>query len=253
MNKKNHNAGTALITGGAKRVGKEMALDLAKKGYDLVISYNSSKDDADDLVKEISRNFNVKCEIFQADLTNQEAAKKLANFMVSNFSNWNLLINNASIFNKSQFTSGSELEMFNNINLHLISPLFLSKEFAKNIQSKSIENAHIINMVDKDIMRYDSTHFYYLLSKKSLGEFTKMLSVELAPKIRVNGIAPGFIINSVNCKDPEAETKYLKSKIPLKSQGGTKSIVKALDFLLNNEFITGQIIFVDGGASLKLD
>ncbi len=239
---------TALITGAAKRIGREIALNLAQKGYDIVIAYNNSKKEAQNLAQKIKKDFKVNCEIFAADLFDLNQAKKLAKFMINDFPSWNLLINNASIFNQSKFLTAPEYELVNNMNIHLNSPLILAKEFALNIKKKNIENAQIINMVDKNIRRFDTSYFYYLLSKKFLSEFTKMLSLELAPKIRVNGVAPGFILSE---EKVEIRVKNLDQKIPLKKQGEVKNILQAINFLLENKFITGQIIFVVGGASLN--
>ena len=251
MKKKTKTTNAALITGAAKRIGQEIALNLAKKGYDIVISYNNSESEAKKLAKKIRDNFSVKCEIYLCDLQDQNQAKELLKFSIQKFPHLNLLVNNASVFNKSKFITAPDNEMMNNLNLHLISPLVLSKEFAKNIAAKKIKNAQIINMVDKNIARFDTSYFYYLMSKKFSAEFTKMLSLELAPEIRVNAVAPGFILNSVNEKNPSQETHNLIKKIPLKTKGGVENILQAIEFLLNNNFVTGQILFIDGGASLN--
>ncbi|MBP7710417.1 MAG: SDR family oxidoreductase [Rickettsiales bacterium] len=247
MSKKAKKNGAALITGAAKRIGREIALNLAAKGYDIAISYKNSKKEAEALAKKIRQDFAVECEIFSCDLANANEAKKLAAAVQKKFPNWNLLVNNASIFNRSKFLAAPDSELMENLNTHLISPLILSKEFAKN----SPKNAQIINLIDKNIARFDTNYFYYLLSKKALAEFTKMLSLELAPNIRVNGIAPGFILNSVDEKNPSIETQNLIKKIPLKTKGEIENILCALEFLLKNNFVTGQILFIDGGASLN--
>ena len=251
QNKKTNKIGTALITGAAKRIGGEIALNLAKIGYDIVISYNSSGVAAKNLAKKIQKDFGVSCEVFKCDLTDVKQAKKLAEFTKKKFPNWNLLVNNASIFNKSKFLTAPESELMNNLNLHFLSPLVLSKEFAKNISGKKIKNSQIINIVDKSITRFDTSYFYYLLSKKFLAELTKMLSLELAPEIRVNGVSPGFTLNSINEKDPEKELEKFAKKNPLSIKCEVKNILQAVEFLLNNKFITGQILFIDGGASLN--
>ncbi len=251
QNKKTNKIGAALITGAAKRIGSEIALNLAKIGYDIVISYNSSGVAAKNLAKKIQKDFGVSCEVFKCDLIDSKQAKKLAEFTKKKFPNWNLLVNNASIFNKSKFLTAPESELMNNLNLHLLSPLVLSKEFAKNISDKKIKNSQIINMIDKNIVRFDTNYFYYLLSKKALAELTKMLSLELAPEIRVNAIAPGFILNAVNHENFEKEAEILIKKIPLKDKGNILNIWQAVEFLLNNKFVTGQILFIDGGASLN--
>ncbi|MBM5782677.1 MAG: SDR family oxidoreductase [Pelagibacterales bacterium] len=245
------NKKAALITGGAKRIGKEIALSLASQGYDIVISYNKSDFDAKNLAEKIIKNFSVKCEIFSCNLQDEKEAQDLIKFAIQKFPYLNLLINNASIFNKSKFLEENISKFKENLNIHLISPLFLSKIFAQHVINNKTVDAQIINMVDKNIVRFDTSYFYYLMSKKFLAEFTKMLSLELAPFIRVNAIAPGFILNSVNEENPSLETQNLIKKIPLKKQGDVKNILETVQFLLSNNFVTGQILFIDGGASLN--
>ena len=169
--------------------------------------------------------------------------------MFENYPNWNLLINNSSIFNKSKFLDDLDEEFENNLAIHLTSPLYLSHFFAKNVIAKKIKNAQIINMLDKNIARNDTTYFYYLLSKKFLAEFTKMLALEVAPHIRVNGIAPGYV-----ALETIVSTEYVEkiiTKIPLQKICDIKNIIQTLEFLLENDFINGQILSIDGGASLN--
>lgn len=243
--------GAALVTGSAKRIGREMAFLLALKGYDIAIHYNNSKKEAQLLADEIRQKFKVNAEIFQANLNDANEAKKLAILVEEKFPDWNLLINNASIFNHSQFLEQSENELYDNLNVHFLSPLILSKVFAKHVLAKKNNNAQIINMVDKNIARFDTKYFYYLLSKKILAEFTQMLALELAPSIRVNAIAPGFILDCVHDKEPSDESKKLPNRIPLKTKGDVKNILQTIEFLLENNFVTGQVLFIDGGASLN--
>jgi pteridine reductase len=251
MSSKTNKIGAALITGGAKRIGREIALNLAKKGYDIAITYKNSAKEAESLAQKIRKNYQVKCEIFSCDLFELNQTKKLAKEVLKKLPHCNLLVNNASIFNKSKFLTAPDSELMNNLNTHLISPLILSKEFAKNVAEKNIKNAQIINLTDKNIARFDTNYFYYLLTKKTLAEFTKMLSLELAPQIRVNAIALGFILNSIDEKNPSLETQNLIKKIPLKTKGEIENILQAVEFLLTNNFVTGQILFIDGGASLN--
>lgn len=248
-NRKNNKA--ALITGGAKRIGREIAIYLASRGYDVAISYNKSQKDAQKLADEIVKKFGAKCEIFSADLCNEKAAKKLAQDVIKKFPHLNLLINNASIFRKSKFALELDSELHNNLNIHFIAPLILSQEFAKNVATKKIKEAQIINMIDKNIVRFDTQYFHYLLSKKNLAEATKMLALELAPSIRVNGIAPGFILDPIDGEVSQETLKNIVKKIPLQKKGEPKNIVQTVQFLIENDFINGQIISVDGGASLN--
>jgi NAD(P)-dependent dehydrogenase (short-subunit alcohol dehydrogenase family) len=240
---------TALITGASKRIGKAMAIFLAQKKYNLVLHYNNSQQEAIVLAQDLSAKYTIKCDIVFCDL--QKDVTDFAKNIFIDFPQINLLINNASIFHKSKFLDPRQQQLEQNLNVHLFAPLILSHFFAKNCLQHNLQSAQIINMVDKNIVRYDTTHFFYLLSKKSLAEATKMLALELAPQIRVNAIAPGFILSSVHSSNPELEQQQMANIIPLKFTGNTSNILQAMDFLLSNQFITGQIIFVDGGASLN--
>lgn len=246
-NTKKYPKGTALITGGAQRIGRELALKLAKIGYDLVIHYNYSVNEAGDLQKEIE-NMGVKCALMKADLLDKKQVEGLI-LKMEKISDWNLLINNASIFNRSKFILSDGDEMDKNFTIHVKVPSLLSRAMAKNCQKNSLKG-NIINMVDKNIVRFDTKYFDYVLSKKSLAELTKMLAVQLAPEIRVNAIAPGFL-NNVHGADSEDETAKLAQKIPLKKIATKLDIVAGMKYLLKNEFVTGEILFIDGGASLN--
>lgn len=241
--------GTALITGGAKRLGAIMATQLAKMGYDIVIHYNLSSKDAKILQKNI-KEIGVECSLIQANLLDAAQVYELVKKMRKNFKNWNLLINNASIFSKSSFVGNGAEEIRVNMALHLEAPMILSKEFYANCVSREVRG-NIINMLDKNIVRYDTRYFAYLMSKKALAEFTKVVAMELAPQVRINGIAPGFILNSINGVGKEDEGKKIIAKIPLQKKGNEENILQALQYLLTNDFVTGQIMFVDGGASLN--
>ncbi len=242
----------ALVTGGAKRIGREMVLMLAAKGFDVAVTYNHSKKEAQQLADKIKAEFKVDCEIFHCDLKSPQDAQNMIAQVIKKFPNLSLLINNASIFNQSKFLTAPQEELTDNLNIHFISPLILSQKFASHVLSSKIKDAQIINMLDKNIVRFDTSYFYYLLSKKNLAELTKMLALELAPQIRVNGIAPGFILNSVNDQNPSQEfvDKIIK-KIPLQKKGDVKNICQTLEFLLENDFVSGMVIFVDGAASLN--
>jgi len=244
----NNNTKTALITGGAKRIGKAIAIGLAQQGYDIIIHYNNSESEAKNLAQNIIK-IGVNCQIIKANLLNFDEVEGMIQ-QLKKINSWNLLINNASIFQQSNFLDNNIDEFDKNFTIHLKIPTILSQVLTTNCQQHQL-SGNIINMIDKNITRYETKYFHYLLSKKSLAEFTKMLSLQLAPNIRVNGIAPGFILNSVNEPQPNIETKKLLAKIPLRKKASEADIVSGINYLLNNDFITGEILFIDGGASLN--
>jgi len=243
---------TALITGGSKRIGREISLKLAELNYDLVIHYNNSKDEAEKLANLIEKKYSVKVSVFKADLLNHQELKSLVDFMKKNFFNWNLLINNASFFNKSKFLDEDfQKDWQDNLDIHLMAPIYLIKEFTKQVLINKIDDAQVINMLDKNIARHDTKYFNYLITKKFLATATKMIALEIAPNVRINGISPGLTLASINSDNPQKELEMLSAIIPLKKTGNIENILQTLEFLIKNKFITGQIISIDGGSSLN--
>lgn len=242
---------TALITGGAKRIGKELAIKLAEIGYDLVISYKQSELESQELANHLKKKYQIKVSTIKADLFKKKDAEKLAKFMIENFDNWSLLINNASIFEKSNFLEIEE-NLEKNLAVHFSSPLLLINQFAKYLNAnKKIINPQAINILDKNIERYETKYFYYLLTKKFLAQSIKMIALQVAPTLRVNGIALGFFLANKNDLQGQEYVENLQKKIPLKKIGDIKNITQSLEFLIENKFITGQILTIDGGASLN--
>ncbi len=234
---------SALITGGAKRIGKDIAVYLAENGFDIALHYNTSKAEAEEVSKEI-KSKGQNCILFQCNLSNIKDALSLIEKVKQSFSSLSLLINNASIFEKRSFLE-TDIDFFDStFNTNFKAPFFLSQGFAKNFKS-----GHIINLLDTNITRDRTKYFIYNLSKKMLSEFTKMSAAELAPDIRVNAIAPGPILPPSN--DGKEYLEREMNSVPLKRWGTISEILQSIDFLLKNEYLTGQCIFVDGGEHLK--
>jgi pteridine reductase len=231
-----------LITGAAKRIGKQIAVYFASKGYNIAIHYHNSDKEAIMTKHEIEQKHNVYCEIFKADFRNKTQTINLIS-KVQEKIKLEYLINNASMFHENSFSDegSSNLDVFTEINFK--APYLLTKQF-----SKVVQKGGIINILDTKITQNHTKHFDYLLSKKFLEAFTKQVAYELAHEIRVNGIAPGIILPPI---DKGADyINDLASKIPMKSSGNTYNITQAIDFLITNNYVTGQIIFIDGGENL---
>lgn len=234
--------GCALITGAAKRIGSVMALHLAELGYDIALHHHHSEAQAETLAKHIRKKGQA-CERFACDLSDPDAAKKLISSARKVFPKLSILINNASLFERSPMKSSGFEVLQRHFAVHCFAPYILSREFARLCKKGTI-----INLLDTNVAQNKVTHTAYLLSKKTLAEMTRLAAVELAPHIRVNGIAPGMILA------PEGKPAgYLQKRvqtIPLKKKGDPKDIARTVQFLLENDFITGQIVFVDGGEHL---
>jgi NAD(P)-dependent dehydrogenase (short-subunit alcohol dehydrogenase family) len=235
---------TALITGSAKRIGREIALHLAKNGWDLALHFNRSEDAVNQLKKELKAKYpESNFQVFQADLSSNPEIEMLVPEVIESFEQLNLLVNNASVFEPSNLEDTSIDFLNQQMQINLYAPILLMRDLGKYSKKGSI-----INFVDTRITSNSSDYFAYSLSKKALWEATKMAAVEFAPNIRVNAIAPGAIL------PPEGkEESYLSSiaeKTPMKSITGIKPILQSIDYIIENENLTGQLVFCDGGANL---
>lgn len=237
---------TALITGAAKRIGKAIVLHLANQGWNIAIHYNTSADEArlfrDKLVESYPRQ---QFELFKADLNSTEEVETLISQVVKTMGNLDLLINNASVFKPGSFANTSTTLLDRQMNINFRAPFILTRDFAKQIKK-----GLIINFVDTRIVTNKSNFAAYSLSKKALWELTKMAALEFGPNIRVNAIAPGLTLPPEE-KDEDYLLK-LAGNIAMKRPGGLDPILKSLDFILNNDYLTGQLLFCDGGENLGL-
>ena len=234
--------GTALVTGGSKRIGQAITLSLAEAGYNIALHYNESIDAAEALAKTV-RKCRVLCETFAANLSDRDDTLSLIGAIRKRFPGLNVLINNASIFRHSKLSSADLHHLDEHWTVNLKPPYILTCEFARLCRK-----GNIINILDTHIIQNKSSYFAYLLSKKSLADLTKMAAVHLAPAIRVNGISPGVILPPVN-KTNRHIIELIK-KIPLQKRGDVSHIARSIRFLLDNDYMTGQILFNDGGEHL---
>lgn len=234
--------GTVLVTGAAKRLGRAIALHLADQGYGIALHYNASKKEAMQTASLIYSK-NVPCELFCCDLGDPKAAAGLIAQVKASFKDFNLLVNSASIFIPNRF-GADDMRLFEaHWAINFKAPYILSCEFARLVKKGSIINLIDTNVV-KDVSRYED----YLLTKKALADFTRMSAASWGPALRVNGISPGMILPPVNGQKDDRRERA--GKIPLKQVGSPVFILDAVDFLLKNSYVTGQIIAVDGGEGL---
>jgi len=229
------------ITGGAKRIGKSIALFLSKQGFDVVFHYHSSQKEADFLINDI-RQQGGHAEAYQANFSDVQEADKVLNQIFSEHKDIDLVINSASKFEPSSFREVSLERIEDFFAVNLISPVRVCQHA---IQSGV---THIINITDGFTAHHHPDYATYLLTKKGLNDFTKIAAKEFAPHVRVNAIAPGPTLPTVN-NDETYETERLK-ELPLQRRSSLKDILNALDFLIHSESITGEILYIDGGAHL---
>jgi pteridine reductase len=229
----------ALVTGAAHRLGKAFALTLANAGYDIILHYHSSTDEALQTKLEIE-SLSRSVTLAQADLTDPAQIQSLT----SNSEHLDILVNSAAFMPHGNVDSLS-LENWNAaLDLNLRAPFLLAQACALKMPAGGL----IVNISDVGAQKAWSKYPSYTVSKAALESLTKILARALAPSIRVNAIAPGFVLQSDIVSAEEWER--LIGRIPLKRPARTDEISSALEFLLRNQYITGQTIVVDGGYSL---
>ncbi len=235
---------SVLITGGAQRIGASMAKYLAESGYNIAIQYNKSSKKAIELRNQF-KNLNIKFSIYKFDF---EKGKKIKDFykkIHNDFGKIDILINNASIFNFDTINSSNEKVFDQHMNVNLKVPFFLSQNFVKYLRGK---NGLIINLIDQRVKNITPYFTSYTLSKSALYTLTKSLSLSLAPNIRVNGISPGPTLMSKNQNLGQFKKQILRT--PLKKQVKLSEINSAINYLINNLSVTGEVLTLDSGQSL---
>ena len=229
----------ALVTGAAHRLGKAFALTLAQQGFDLILHYHSAEEAARQTQAEIE-SLSRGVTLVQADLTDPHQIHSL----LSNLESLQVLVNSAASMPHGSVDSLSIEDWDASLDLNLRAPFLLARECAK----KMTDGGLIVNITDVGAQKAWSRYPSYTVSKAALESLTRILARALAPRIRVNAIAPGFVLQS-DIVPPE-EWDRLIGRVPLKRPARIDEITSALEFLLKNEYITGQTIVVDGGYSL---
>ena len=236
---------TALITGGAKRIGRVMCKYLAEEGWSICLHYLNSNKEADETLEIIDK-LGGKAIKVKANLNNETETRELFNSAKNAIGPIGLLINNASIFYPEDWHEVTDLSWNNNFNINLKAPFILSQEFAKSLPKNS--NGLILNLIDQRVLNLKSDFFSYTISKSALYSLTKSMALFLSPKIRVNGISPGPTLKSKNQTSKQFEDQILRT--PLKKQIGLNEINSAIDYIFKNKSITGEVLTLDSGQSL---
>ena len=230
-----------VVTGSSRGIGANIVKTLAKKGYRVILNYNKSENYAQNVQKEL-----INVDIFKADVSKKEEAVSLINFAIEKYGKIDVLINNAGISQSKLFTDLTDEDWNNIINSNLNSAFFCSREAAKNmIHNKS---GLIINISSIWGITGASCEVAYSTSKAALNGFTKALAKELGPSnIRVNAIAPGIINTDMNNYLSNEELESIKEETPLERIGETIDISKCVEWLIKDNYTTGQIISINGG------
>jgi pteridine reductase len=234
----------AIVTGGAVRLGRVLALALAGQGARLVIHYNSSTGPAEETltqIKALSDGIAI-----QADLRQVSQVQAITRCALEHFGQVDVLVNSAAIFMPGGISDTTETDWDRHFETNLKAPFFLCQAFAAQVGKD--RPGHIINISDWRATRPKANYLAYTLTKAALITMTYSLAQALAPNIQVNAIAPGLILPPAG-KD-QTYLEQMAQTIPAHKAGSPDDIAKAMLFLLSSDFITGELIFVTGGEHL---
>ena len=236
---------TALISGGAARIGAQIVRTLHENGYKVIIHCHHSEEIAQKLCRELNFKRNNSAQVVVADLGDNEAIKKLTQTIKS----LDLLVNNASVFYPTS-TENSTIEDWDKIiNINLRAPFFIATGLSKVL---AVSQGSVVNIIDIHSERPLKNFSIYNISKAGQKMLTKTLAKELAPNIRANGISPGSILWPQDESElTDKEKMMMIDRIPLKRQGSPNDIAETVLFLANAKYITGQVFNIDGGRSLN--
>ena len=238
---------TALVTGGARRLGSAIARDLAGHGWAVAIHCNSSRNAADALAAEIVGSGG-RAVVVVGDVTNLSDLPRLVHESETTLGKLSLLVNNASIFEEDAFGTLDPTAFERQMTVNFTAPIFLAQAFAAALGDRE---GNVVNMVDQRAWRTAPTYFTYQMSKSALWAATRVMAQALAPRIRVNAIAPGPVLPSVrqDAGDFGAQLRHL----PLGRGPDPAEFGRTVRYLVENRSITGQMIGLDGGQHLVWD
>ncbi|HTC64030.1 MAG TPA: 3-oxoacyl-ACP reductase family protein [Candidatus Saccharimonadales bacterium] len=244
MSKKSLDKKVALVTGAAKRIGRSIALRLAAEGADVIVNYRTSESEAAEVVKQIE-GLGRRALAIQANVAKSADVKELFATIEKEFGHLDILVNNAATFSSVKFEELTEEQWDNMLDSNLKSQFLCCQAAAPMLRRGG--HGRIVNFASLGGLLAWPSYTHYCVSKAGVIMLTRCLSKALAPEITVNAIAPGTI--SFDGDAPEIAESFIR-QAPLKRTGTAKDIDDAVVFLIQSDFITGQVLVVDGGRSV---
>lgn len=237
-----------IVTGASKGIGKEISKELAKKGNTIIANYNKSEKEIKELQQELEKQ-NIKIDIYKADVSKRGEAANLVKYTIQKYGKIDVLINNAGISQIKEFTQITDEDWNNMINTNLNSVFYMSQEACHNMIHN--KKGCIINISSIWGITGASCEVHYSVSKAGVDALTKALAKELGPSnIRVNSIAPGIINTEMNAHLSEEEKQNIEEEIPLEKIGKAIDIERCVEWLIKDEYTTGQVISINGGWNI---
>lgn len=229
-------------------MGREIGLALARRGADVAIHYNSSGESANRLCIELEA-LGVRAVSVQGDLSQEGSVEPVFETAWTALGGIDLLVNNASIFPPGRL-DGMELpDLLSNIQVNAWAPFLLTRAFWRKIRETE-RRGSVVNLLDARLVGTDLAHSAYHLSKAMLAELSTMMALEFAPRLQVNGVAPGAVLPPEGLDQDHLEP--LTASLPLQRRGYPSDIADAVVYLLGASFVTGQVIYVDGGRHIRM-
>lgn len=235
--------GAALVTGGARRIGRAICLELAAAGFDIAVHHHTSDNEAAGLVSEIEGQGR-RAVALAADLRDPVETHELVNRAARALGPLSVLVNNASVFADDRLDTITGDSWNAHLDTNLRAPVLLAQTFAR----QAPEGSAIVNILDQRVLKPDPRFFSYGLSKAALWHATRTMAQALAPRIRVNGVGPGPTLPSVHQTDADFAAEAAAT--PLQRAGSPEAVAAAVRWLVDAELVTGQMIAVDGGQHL---
>ena len=238
---------TALVTGGARRVGKTIALALAREGARVAITYNTSMDQAQTTVTKIEQSGG-QAAAYRCDQRDLAAIDRLFDQLRHDFNRLDLLVNSAAIMERQPVLDIMPEDWARVMDTNLRGPFFMAQAAAKWVKETG-QPGNIVNIADMSALQPWPSYLTHTVSKSGIVALTKTLALALAPSIRVNAIAPGTVLKPEEWADERWEKMI--AALPVQHGGSAEDVAEAVLFCIRSEFMTGQLIVLDGGRSLK--
>jgi len=244
---------TALVTGAARRLGRAIAEALAREGADILVHYGHSAGEAEQTAAGL-RALGVRSWTLGADLGDPAQAEALWDEARARAGSIDILVNSASSFPEDTLAGFTPAGLETSLRVNALAPVLLARRFAATPAAagqagEKPADRVIVNLLDSRALGRMRRHFSYQMSKRFLADFTRLLALELAPAVRVNAVAPGMILPPPGLGE-EARRRLAATNL-LARWGEPADVARAVLFLAGNDFITGQVLFVDGGGALK--
>ncbi len=239
---------TALVTGAARRLGRAIAEALAREGADLLVHHGHSAAEAEQTAAGL-RALGVRAWVLRAELGEHGQVAALWEQARARAGSIDILVNSAASFPEDTLANFAPAELEASLRVNALAPVLLARLFAAGPGRSSPADRVIVNLLDSRALGRMRAHFSYQAGKRLLGDFTRLLALELAPAVRVNAVAPGMILPPEGL-DPQLQSRLAATNL-LGRWGKPEDVARAVVFLAASDFVTGQVLYVDGGGAVK--